>query len=96
MPLSSSSVDRRIPEALSTSRERNLTVEAIASVLLLPQNASVPQVGSGEMGTEPIDGSVRRRLEFTEIGIEMSALDHNELLGFERPLVRFETVLTKS
>src|SRR5690349_1679838 len=25
MPLSSSSVDRRIPEALSTSRERNLT-----------------------------------------------------------------------
>jgi peptide/nickel transport system substrate-binding protein len=28
MPLSSSRVDRRIPEALSTSRERNLTVEA--------------------------------------------------------------------
>jgi hypothetical protein len=28
MPLSSSSVDRRIPEALRTSRERNLTVEA--------------------------------------------------------------------
>ena len=28
MPLSSSRVDRRIPEALSTSGERNLTVEA--------------------------------------------------------------------
>src|SRR5882672_319117 len=27
MPLSSSSMDRRIPEALSTSRERNLTVD---------------------------------------------------------------------
>jgi hypothetical protein len=27
MPLSSSSVDRRIPEALSTSRKRNLIVE---------------------------------------------------------------------
>jgi hypothetical protein len=28
LPQSSSSVDRRIPEALSTSRERNLTVDA--------------------------------------------------------------------
>jgi hypothetical protein len=28
MPLSSSSVDRRIPEALSTSRERNLILKA--------------------------------------------------------------------
>src|SRR5258706_572233 len=34
MPLSSSSLDRRIPEALSTSRERNLTVEASPTALL--------------------------------------------------------------
>ena len=42
------------------------------------------------MGTEPIDGSVRRGLEFTEIGIEMSAFDHDELLRFECPLVCLE------
>jgi hypothetical protein len=32
----------------------------------------------------------RSRLEFTEIGIEVPALDHVQLLGFERALVSLE------
>ncbi len=40
MPLSSSGADRRIPEALSTSRERNLTVEAPGWSALEPVTAA--------------------------------------------------------
>src|SRR5260370_8150540 len=42
MPLSSSSADRRIPEALSTSRERNLTVEAPGWSALGPSGDGQP------------------------------------------------------
>ena len=39
---------------------------------------------------EPIDSSARRCLNSPEIGIEVSAPDHDEPLWFERPLVRLE------
>src|SRR2546429_9028004 len=50
-----------------------------------------PPFCTSEVGLEPVDGSTRRRLEFTEIGIEVSAFDDDQSLGLERALVCLES-----